>query len=59
MHDKRPIKTTNEDSRMAEIIGELQTQLDLLFSDDFAATHVLRRAGISSADVVRRRDQPE
>jgi hypothetical protein len=45
-------KTTKEDSPMAKIVGELQAQLDLLFSDDFAATHVWRRAGINSAKQV-------
>jgi hypothetical protein len=45
-------KTTKEDSPMAKIVGELQAQLDLLFSDDLAATHVWRRAGISSAKQV-------
>jgi hypothetical protein len=45
-------KTTKEDSSMAKIVGELQAQLDLLFSDDFAATHVWRRAGINSAKQV-------
>jgi len=37
---------------MAKIVGELQAQLDLLFSDDFAATHVWRRAGINNAKQV-------
>jgi len=37
---------------MVKIVGELQTQLGLLFSDDFAATHVWRRAGINSAKQV-------
>jgi hypothetical protein len=37
---------------MVKIVAKLRAQLDLLFSDDFAATHVWRRAGINSCKQV-------
>jgi hypothetical protein len=40
--------TTKDDTTMVKIVAKLRAQLDLVFSDDFAATHVWRRAGINS-----------
>jgi hypothetical protein len=41
--------TTTNAKTMVGIVAKLQARLRLLFSDDFAATHVWRRAGINSA----------
>ena len=44
--------TTKDDNTMVKIVAKLRAQLDLLFSADFAATHVWRCAGINSVKQV-------